>query len=133
MQDLAEGRIHVFLSTLTALLPTVQAGKVHLLAMLNKTRSPTAPDIPTVNEAGYPGLEFDGLAGFFGWRDMPSILRNRIASDIRAVAAESIMADRLANLGQSVHAGTPEEFAGAIDEQRGRISDIVRLVGKLNP
>jgi tripartite-type tricarboxylate transporter receptor subunit TctC len=133
MQDLAEGRIHVFLSTLTALLPTVQAGKVHLLAMLNKSRAPTAPDIPTANEAGYPGLEFDGLAGFFGWRDMPSILRNRIASDIRAVAAEPVMADRLAKLGQSVHAGTPEEFASAIDEQRSRISDIVRLVGKLNP
>ena len=35
MQDLAEGRIHVFLSTLSALLPTVLAGKVRLLAMLN--------------------------------------------------------------------------------------------------
>jgi tripartite-type tricarboxylate transporter receptor subunit TctC len=106
---------------------------VHLLAMLNKTRAPGAPDIPTAIEAGYPGLEFDGLAGFFGWRDMPPILRNRIASDIRAVAAQPVVADRLAKLGQSVHAGTPEEFASAIDEQRGKISDIVRLVGKLNP
>jgi tripartite-type tricarboxylate transporter receptor subunit TctC len=130
MQDLAEGRIHVFLSTLSALLPTVRAGKVRLLAMLNKTRAPIAPDVSTSVEQGVPALEFDGLAGFFGWRDMPSALRDRIATDIRAVSANPGIADRLAKLGQSADAGTPEGFAAAIDEQRSKIREIARLVGK---
>jgi tripartite-type tricarboxylate transporter receptor subunit TctC len=133
IQDLAEGRIQVFASTLTALLPMAQAGKIHFLAVTNKTRAPIAPDVPTAMEAGHPELEFDGLTGFFGWRDMPPELRDRIASDIRAVAADASVADRLAKIGQIVHAGTPEEFARAIDEQRMRMAAIVRLLGKVEP
>ena len=133
IQDLAEGRIQVFASTLTALLPIAQAGKINFLAVTNKTRAPIAPDVPTAIEAGHPELEFDGLTGFFGWRDMPAALRDRIASDIRAVAADASVAGRLAKVGQIVHAGTPEEFTRAIDEQRMRIGTIVRLVGKVEP
>lgn len=133
IQDLAEGRIQFFASTLTALLPLAEAGKIHLLAVTNKTRAPIASDIPTAIEAGYPELEFDGLTGFFGSRDMPPALRDRIASDIRAVAADPGVADRLAKAGQIPHAGTPEDFTRAIDEQRARMMAIVRLVGKVEP
>jgi tripartite-type tricarboxylate transporter receptor subunit TctC len=130
LQDLAEGRIQLFASTLTALLPLAQTGKIHLLAVTNKMRAPIAPEIPTATEAGHPELEFDGLTGFFGWRDMPWELRDRIASDIRAVAAEPNVADRLAKAGQLVHAGTPQEFTRAIDEQRTKMAAIVQLLGK---
>jgi len=133
VQDLAEGRIQVFASTLTALLPMARGGKIHLLAVTNKTRAPIAPDVPTATEAGHPELEFDGLTGFFGWRDILPELRDRIAADVRAVAADSGVADRLAKAGQIVHAGTPAEFARDIDEQRSRISGIVRLLGKIAP
>ena len=133
ISDLAEGRIQLFASTLTVLMPLAQAGKIRLLTVTNKTRAPIAPDIPTAIEAGYPELEFDGLTGFFGWRDMPAALRDRIASDVRAVAADADVAERLAKAGQIAHAGTPEEFARAIDEQRARMADIARLVGKVDP
>jgi len=133
IQDLAEGRIQIFASTLTALLPVAQAGKVRLLAVTNKTRAPIAPDVPTAIEAGHPELEFDGLTGFFGWRDMPALLRDQIASDVRAVAADPRVAERLATGGQIVHAGTSEEFARAIEEQRTRMAAIVRLLGKVGP
>lgn len=133
VQDLAEGRIQIFASTLTALMPLAQAGKIRLLAVTNRTRAPIAPDVPTAIEAGHPELEFDGLTGFFGWRGMPIALRDRIASDVRAVAADANVAERLAKAGQIAHAATPEEFAGAIDEQRARMADIARLVGKADP
>jgi tripartite-type tricarboxylate transporter receptor subunit TctC len=132
-QDLAEGRIQILASSLTPLLPIAQSGKVHLLAVTNKTRAPIAPDVPTAIEAGHPELEFDGLTGFFGWRNMPPELRDRIAADVRAVAAEAGVAEQLAKVGQIVHASTPAEFARDIDEQRGRISSIVRLLGKIEP
>ena len=133
IQDLTQGRIQVFASTLTALLPAAQAGKIHLLAVTNKTRAPIAPDVPTAIEEGHPELEFDGLTGFFGWRGMPLELRDRIAADVSAVASDASVADRLAKAGQIVHAGTPSEFAGEIEEQRARISSIVRLFGRIDP
>jgi tripartite-type tricarboxylate transporter receptor subunit TctC len=128
IQDLANGRIQIMATTLTSLLPLVQARRVRILAVTNKRRAPIAPDVPTAVEAGYPELEFEGLLGFFGGRDMPAALRDQVCEDIRAVAADPVLAERLAGAGQIVHAGTAAEFAGAIEEQRVRIEGIVKLI-----
>ena len=127
LQDLAEGRVQILATTLTVLLPYVQAGKVRLLAVTNKTRAPIAPEVPTAIEAGYPELEFEGLVGFFGGRGMLPALRDRISEDIRAAAADKILVERLAAAGQIVRGSTAMEFASAIEEQRTRIEAIVRL------
>ncbi|HYU12691.1 MAG TPA: tripartite tricarboxylate transporter substrate binding protein, partial [Stellaceae bacterium] len=68
IQDLAEGRIQLFATAMTALLPLAQAGKIRVVAVTNKKRSPLWPDIPTVTESGYPDLAFDGLIGVFAPR-----------------------------------------------------------------
>jgi tripartite-type tricarboxylate transporter receptor subunit TctC len=128
IQDLAEGRIQILATTLTPLLPSAQAGKIRLLAVTNKRRAPIAPEVPTASETGHAELEFEGLVGFFGWRDMPAALRDRISADIRAVAADPVVAERLAAAGQIVRGSTSAEFADAIEEQRARIETLVRLV-----
>ena len=127
IQDLAEGRIQYLASSLTALLPLVQSGKLRLLAVTNKARAPMASGVPTATEAGHPELEFEGLVGFFGGRDTPPALRDRISADVRTAAADPKLVERLAGTGQIVHASTAAEFAGAIDEQRARIETITRL------
>jgi len=130
LQDLAEGRIQLMGTTLTALMPYARAGKIRLLAVTNKRRSPIVPEVPTATEAGHPELEFEGLVGFFGGRDVPTALRDRISADIRAAAADPAVVERFARVGQIVRGSTPAEFAGAIEEQRARIEAIVRVVGK---
>ena len=127
VQDLAEGRIQILATTLTALWPFAQTGRIRVLAVTNKARAPIAPAVPTATEAGYPELEFEGLVGFFGGRGMLPALRDRISADIRAAATDKILVERLAAAGQVARGGTAEEFAGAIEEQRSRIESIVRL------
>jgi tripartite-type tricarboxylate transporter receptor subunit TctC len=131
LQDLAECRIQVFATSLTALLPLAQAGRIRILAITNARRAPIAPQVPTVIESGHPELRFEGLIGFFGARGMPSTRRDRIAADVRAVADASLR-ERLAAAGQVIHAGTPAEFVGEIEEQRASIAAIVRAIGR-NP
>lgn len=129
LQDLAAGRLHVMITVLAALLPQVDAHKSRFLAVTNSSRVPAAPDVPTAREAGSPKLEFDGLWGFFGPRGMPNEWRDRIAADVRTVAANPILAAGLAAVGQTVHAGTPAEFATAIEAQRAKIESIVKTTG----
>lgn len=129
IQDLVAGRIQLLATTLTPLLPSAKAGTIRLLAVTNKRRAPFAPDVPTVREAGYPALEFEGLIGFFGEREMPEELRDRISADIRAVAADPMLVERLAKAAQIVRASSAPDFAGAIEEQRAAIEAIVRLIG----
>jgi tripartite-type tricarboxylate transporter receptor subunit TctC len=130
LQDLGEGRIHVVVTGLALLLPQVQMGKTKLLMVTNRERAPLAPDVPTAKEAGYPNLTFDGVVGFYGWRDMPADLKERIAADVRAVGDDPAISMRIATAGSVVRVGGPTEFAEAIEEQRAKIAAIHQAAAK---
>jgi tripartite-type tricarboxylate transporter receptor subunit TctC len=128
--DLGEGRIDVLATGVIPLLPQVRAGRVRLLALVNASRSPAAPDVPTAAEQGFGALRFSAVTGFFGWRDMPTSLRDRIAADVAAVAEQPDIRERLAKLGSLAQAKMPADFAAAIDAQRGQVAAIVGRMKK---
>ena len=128
LQDLGEGRIDIFVHALTVIMPQVQAGKVRLLAIASDVRAPIAPDVPTVTEAGFPALRMDGVVGFYGKRGMPDALRDRIASDVRSVASDPVIRERLAAVGQAARPGTAAEFAALLDQYRGRLADLAKTI-----
>jgi tripartite-type tricarboxylate transporter receptor subunit TctC len=128
--DLAEGRVHMYMSALAIVRPQLQAGKVKLLALTNTVRAPAAPEVPTVKEAGYGELTFDGLVGLFGPTGMPNELRERIGADIRAVvAADPVIGERLTATGQILNIGGPAEFGQATQHQRDKVAAIARDLG----
>jgi tripartite-type tricarboxylate transporter receptor subunit TctC len=129
LSDLGEGRIDVASTALTQMLPYHNANQLRFVAVINRARSPLAPEAPTAAEAGYPDLTFDGVTGFFGWRGMPHALRSSIASDVRAIAADPAMRQKLDAIGIAARGSTPEEFAAAIEEQRAKIAKIAAAIG----
>jgi tripartite-type tricarboxylate transporter receptor subunit TctC len=126
--DLAEGRIQVYTAAFAIVQSQVQAGTVKVLAMTNGQRAPTAPEIPTAAEAGYPALEFDGLVGLFGPPSMAPALRERIANDIREVATDPYIGSRLIQTGQILNPGKAAEFAAVIEEQTSRLTAIAKAL-----
>ena len=129
LTDLGEGRIDVASTALAQMLPQQQANKLRFIAVINRVRSPLAPDVPTAAEAGHPELTFDGVTGFFGWRDMPSRLRDSIAADVRAITADREVQQKLAEIGIVARGSTPSEFAAAIEEQRAKVAAIAMAIG----
>jgi len=128
--DLAEGRVQMYMAALAIVRPQLQTGKIKLLAVTNSVRAPAAPDVPTVKEAGYGELTFDGLVGLFGPSDMANEVRERIAADIRAVvAADPVIGERLMATGQILNIGGPTEFGQATQEQRQKIAAIAKDLG----
>jgi tripartite-type tricarboxylate transporter receptor subunit TctC len=128
LQDLGEGRIDVFVHALGVIMPQVQSGRARLLAVASDVRVPIAPDVPTVTEAGFPELRMDGVVGFFGRRGMTDTLRDRIASDVRAVAIDPDIGKRLAAVGQAPRPGTAAEFAALLGEYRRRLADLAKTI-----
>ncbi len=128
LQDAGEGRIQAVATGVGALLPLAQTGKVKLLMVHNPQRSPQAPDVPTATEVGYPELTLAGLTGFYGWRDMPASIKERVAADVRAIAADPALVERVASIGSVIRVGTTAEFAAAIEEQRAKIAAIARTM-----
>jgi tripartite-type tricarboxylate transporter receptor subunit TctC len=129
INDLSEGRIQVAATSLAVVRPHVQAGKVTPLAVTSRNRAPTSPDVPTAAEAGFPALAFAAFGGFFGGRDMPADLRERIAADIRAVGVDPALAATLTAAGVAVRTSTPAEFAAAIEDERAKVATIAQAVG----
>jgi tripartite-type tricarboxylate transporter receptor subunit TctC len=129
VQDAAQGRVQIFATAMTAVLPLIQAGKIRVLAVTNKKRSPAWPDIPTATESGYPHLAFDGLIGMFAPHGTPDDRRERISADIRAIAADEGVAKRLNASGQIVRGSTPAEFGAAIEQQRATLAALAQRTG----
>jgi tripartite-type tricarboxylate transporter receptor subunit TctC len=129
--DLKEGRIGAVSTALTQMQPHAQAGNLKLLAVNNRVRCVSAPELPTMTELGYPDLAFDGVTGFFGRRAMPDELRQRIAADVRTVAAQAEVVAKFKEIGVVSRSGTPAQFAAEIEEQRAKVAKIAAAIGTL--
>ncbi len=129
LNDLAEGRIQIYGAAYAIMRPQVEAGKVKVLALMNKERAPALPNVPTAAEAGYPSLTLDGLVGLFGPRKISPELRDRISADFIEAAADKSIGSKLTATGQVVRPGKAAEFAAEIEEQRNRVTAAAKAIG----
>ncbi len=129
MTDLGENRIQAYIAGLSIMLPHMQAGRAKLVAITNSARAAIQPNTPTVAEAGFPALTFDGLIGIYGQRTMTTAARKRVAADIRDVLAEPAIAARFDAMGAVASPGDGEEFAAALAEQSAKLAEIAKLLG----
>ena len=95
LNDLIENRLQIYVAALAIVRPQLAAGKIKIVALMNREHVSILPNVPTVAEAGFPALSLEGLVGLFGPRRMSSELRERIAADIRAVSADHKIAARI--------------------------------------
>jgi tripartite-type tricarboxylate transporter receptor subunit TctC len=86
--DLLAGRIDLFFDSIAAGLPYVQSGQARGIAVLSSKRSPLAPDVPTLSEAGVTGLDVDSWLGIFVPAKTPPGAIAKLRGDIRAVLPE---------------------------------------------
>ena len=129
LNDLSENRIQVFNSAYAIVRAQAEAGRVKVLAVTNRERFEAIPNVPTVVEAGAPGLLFDGLVGMYGTRDLPDDVRARIAADIREIAADPAIRSRIIATAQGVIPGTSADLAAAIAEQRRGLEAAAQALG----
>jgi tripartite-type tricarboxylate transporter receptor subunit TctC len=99
LQDVIAGHVDMLIDTPAMCMPHVRAGIVKALAVTDKTRSPAAPDIPTVDEAGVPGLYFVSWNGFWAPRRTPKEVIARLTAAVVDALADSTVRSRLADYG----------------------------------
>ena len=127
--DVGEGRIQIMMASYAILQPQAQAGRIKILVVNGRQRAPLLPEIPTAMEAGFPALELDGLVGLFGPRGIASDVRDKIAADVMAAAADPAVAARLAGTAQVLNPGGAAEFAADIERQRAQNAAIAQTIG----
>jgi tripartite-type tricarboxylate transporter receptor subunit TctC len=103
MQDLAAGNIDLMFDTPATSLPHVKAGTIRAYAVTAKTRLQSAPEIPTVDEAGLPGLYISTWTAFFGPKGMDKQIVAKLEAAAMKALADPDVKKRLANVGQDVY------------------------------
>ncbi len=129
LPDLMASQIELTVVPLAAALPLARDGRIRLLAVTTPERAVAAPDLPTAIEAGFPELTVEAPLGFFGPRTMQMELRERIAADVRLLASDPAIEQRLSALGMVARASTPTEYAAALAEQSAKWTALARTYG----
>ena len=99
MQDLVAGQIDLFFDSPGNSLPHVRAGQVKAYAVTSKARIPSAPDIPTVDEAGAPGLYVSTWHGLWVPKGTPNDVIARLNAAVVDALADATAHSRFADLG----------------------------------
>ena len=114
MQDLVAGHIDVMLDQASSALSQVLSGSIKAYAVTAKTRLPSAPNIPTVDEAGLPGFYVSIWQGIFVPKAVPKEIVAKVNAAVVAALADPAVQKRLAEIGQEIPARelqTPEGFS----------------------
>jgi tripartite-type tricarboxylate transporter receptor subunit TctC len=102
MQDLVAEQIDLLIDTPVTAIPQLRAGMIKAYAVTERERLTPAPEIPTVDEAGLPGLYLSNWFALYAPRGTPSAIVTRLnAAMIEALADAGVRA-RLAELGQEI-------------------------------
>ncbi len=102
MQALVAGEIDLIIDDPTSSLPQVRNGKIKAFAVTAKNRLPSAPDIPTVDEAGLPGFYFSRWHALWAPKGTPKDIVSKLNSAISAALADPVVRTRFADLGQDI-------------------------------
>lgn len=108
--DFLGGRVDTMFDTLRTVLPFHQSGRLRVLAVASAQRSPIAPDLPTMDESGWKGIEVLTWHGLLAPAGTPARLVGQLQAEVRRAMTEPAFKDKLARDGVNVVASAPAEL-----------------------
>jgi tripartite-type tricarboxylate transporter receptor subunit TctC len=129
LQDMLGGHVDLFFGNVSAALALWRDGKVKVLAVLDKKRSPQMPDVPTTAEAGMPGLVSTGWFALVGPPKLPAALQGHIAEAVLDVLATPDVQQKFRNVGVEPVGGSPVETAAYIKDEANRWGEVIKKTG----
>lgn len=112
--DVLAGNIQMGYGTVLSLRPHIKSGRLRALAITAGKRAPSAPELPTIAEAGLPGYEVDQWYGIITSAKVPRPLVDKIAVAVAEAVKSPDTASRLAGEGSLPVGSTPDQFSAHI-------------------
>jgi tripartite-type tricarboxylate transporter receptor subunit TctC len=119
------GHTPIAFTALPPALANIQEGKLRALALLAAKRSREIPNVPTMQEAGYPDQEADTLTGVLAPAGTPSEIVDLLHREIAKAVADPGVRDRLFKLGFEPVANKPEEFGARIKSEIAKWGKVI--------
>ncbi|CAB5682533.1 Argininosuccinate lyase [Delftia tsuruhatensis] len=129
LTDLMGGQIQLMFDSMPSAMPFIASGRLRALAVTSARRSPSLPDVPTMEEAGMPGFHTSTWYGLWAPRSTPEDVVRKLWSEARKVLDEPQVAAQYRRLGAEPVGSTPAEFARYIQAEARKWEEIVKASG----
>ena len=123
------GDTPVCFAALTAAAPLAQAGRVRVLATMSNTRSRALPEVPTITEAGYAGLDGEGWDGIFVPAGTPQQIVKLLGDEIRNIVTLPDVQARIEALGFLAVGAPSKVFAKELANESATWREVIRAAG----
>jgi tripartite-type tricarboxylate transporter receptor subunit TctC len=127
--DMIAGQVDTMFDNTPNVLPHVRTGRLKALAISSRTRAPSAPEVPTVDEAGVPGYEVNVWFGVLTVAGTPAEVVQRLNTEMVKILNSAEIKERFGNVGVDVVASTPEYFAKYLKAEVERWAKVVKDAG----
>jgi tripartite-type tricarboxylate transporter receptor subunit TctC len=129
LNDVLGGTVPVMFSNLPATLPHIRSGKLIALGLTDTSRTPVAPEIPTLAEQGIAGVVVTSWYGLLAPAGTPPALVEQLARDAAEILAQSAVREQLRAQGLSEATQRPAQFAAHIQQETQTWARIIRARG----
>jgi len=127
--DMVAGRLDMMFSSYLTAAPHIESGKLHMLAIAGSARHPIMPNVPTMAEAGFPGVQMEQWFGLFAPAGTPEpIIRKLNAEFVKALESDDVR-NTLLPQGSIIIPGKPEDLAAMVARDIARLGEVVRESG----
>jgi tripartite-type tricarboxylate transporter receptor subunit TctC len=126
MTDLIGGHVSMMFENMPGAMGHVQSGTIRALAVTSLKRTPGAPDIPTVAEAGVPGYAALSWFGVFAAAGTPKPIVDRLNGAMVAAIRKPELQEKMAKLGAEAVGNTPQEFRELVRSEQAKWSKVIR-------
>ena len=127
--DIIAGNADVSFQNLGSITQHVKAGKMKLLAVTSEKRDPTVPNVPTLAEAGVPGIEVYSWQAFAAPKGLPANVKARLQPALIAAIRHPDVVKKFNELGFEVVGNSPEEFNRFLNEELARWKQVIDTGG----
>jgi tripartite-type tricarboxylate transporter receptor subunit TctC len=129
VQDVLASRVDMFFDAVVTSLPHIKEGKMKALAIASKERFAQLPNVPTMAEAGFPGVEMDQWFGIFVPAGTPKPVIQKLHDEfVKAVRNPEVSA-KITATGLEVMTTTPEQFAALMKSDAATLGKVVKDSG----
>ncbi|MBC7779425.1 MAG: tripartite tricarboxylate transporter substrate binding protein [Proteobacteria bacterium] len=129
VQDLAGGRVQVMFDGLPSLIGQIKGGRLRPLAALADKRFSVFPDVPTMVEAGFAGIEGGVWYGVSGPSGIPRAVVDRLTREIHRVIAQPDVQERFGSVGGIALPLGPKEYVAFIEKENRKWAEVIRVSG----
>jgi tripartite-type tricarboxylate transporter receptor subunit TctC len=129
LTDVVGGQVPLIAQGLGVVGAQAKAGKLHVLAVTGRERSPLLPDVPTMTEAGFPGFEFATWFAVVAPAGTPREILERLNAEIVKAANIPEVRNRLVDQGYDVEASSPARLTESIRDGLARMGKVIREAG----